>query len=63
MHLVSDILDNIHKEFLDLKNDLSAHHIYDEKSLKQFLCDMFKSYPEILRQTFQILLPFALTYL
>ena len=60
---VSNIPDEMKEQFIELKNDLAARDIYHEKSLSQFWCDMSESYLHISKLGFQILLPFATTYL
>ena len=60
---VSDVLDEMQEQFIELKNDSAARGIYHEKSLSQFWCDMSESYPHISKLVFRILLPFATTYL
>ena len=60
---VSDVPDEMQKQFNELKNDSAARDIYHKKSLSQFWCDMSESYPQISKVAFRILLPFATTYL
>ena len=60
---VSDITEEMQKQFIEFKNDSTAHDIYHEKPLSQFWCDMTESYPQISKLGFRTLLPFATTYL
>ena len=60
---VSDITEEMQKQFIEFKNDSTARDIYHEKSLSQFWCDMTESYPQISKLGFRTLLPFATTYL
>ena len=59
----SGIPDEIQDQYFDLKNDSSARILYHEKSLSQFWCEMYDSYPQVSKLAFQVLLPFATTYL
>ena len=59
----SGIPDKIQDQYFDLKNDSSACILYHEKSLSQFWCEMYDSYPQVSKLAFQVLLPFATTYL
>ena len=58
---VSDILDEMQEQFIELKNDSTARDIYHEKPLSHFWCDMTESYPQISKLAFRTLLPFATT--
>ena len=60
---VDDIPDELQDQFYDLRNDLSACDIFQEMPLSQFWYAMRKSYPQLSKLAFQILLPFASTYL
>ena len=59
----SGIPDEIQDQYFDLKIDSSARILYHEKSLSQFWCEMYGSYPQVSKLAFQVLLPFAMTYL
>ena len=59
----SGIPDEIQDQYFDLTNDSSARILYHEKSLSQFWCEMYDSYPLVSKLAFQVLLPFATTYL
>ena len=48
----SDIPEEMQEQFIEFKNDSTAHDIYHEKPLSQFWCDMTESYPQILKLGF-----------
>ena len=60
---VASLPDQIQDKYLDLRNDSSSRDLFDELSLNQFWCTMYKSYPKVALQAFKVLIPFASTYL
>ena len=60
---VSSIPDDIQDEFLDLRNDSSAHDFINVKSVTQFCCVMYQSYTKVSMVALRVLVPFASTYL
>ena len=60
---VSNIPEEMQEQFIEFKNDSTAHDIYHKKPLSQFWCDMTESYPQISKLGFRTLLSFATTYL
>ncbi|XP_023216822.1 zinc finger BED domain-containing protein 5-like, partial [Centruroides sculpturatus] len=60
---VASIPDELQDEFLDLRNDSSAHNLFNEKLLTHFWCDMYHSYPNVIMLAFRVLVPFVSTYL
>ncbi|XP_076039422.1 zinc finger BED domain-containing protein 5-like [Oratosquilla oratoria] len=60
---VSSIPDEIQDEFLDLRNDSSAHDLFMVKSVTQFWCTMYQPYSKVSMIAFCVLVPFASTYL
>ncbi|XP_076055191.1 zinc finger BED domain-containing protein 5-like [Oratosquilla oratoria] len=62
-HDVSSIPDEIQDEFLDQRNESSAHDLFKLKSVTQFWCTMYQSYSKVSMIAFRVLVPFASTYL
>ncbi|XP_076061211.1 SCAN domain-containing protein 3-like [Oratosquilla oratoria] len=60
---ISSIPDEIQDEFLDLRNDSSAHDLFKVKSVTQFRCTMYQSYSKVSMIALRVLVPFASTYL
>ncbi|XP_068234222.1 zinc finger BED domain-containing protein 5-like [Palaemon carinicauda] len=60
---VSSIPDEIQDEYLDLRNDSSAHDLFKAKYVTQFWCGMYQSYSKISMIPLRVLVPFASTYL
>ena len=59
----SSIPDKIQDEFLDLRNDSSAHDLFKVKSVTQFWCALYQSYSKVSMIALRVLVPFASTYL
>ena len=50
-------------EFLELKTDLGARDMFDEKSITEFWPLMCESYPKVAERPIHALLPFVRTYI
>ena len=50
-------------ELLDLRNDSAGREIFKEKSLSEFWCTMFRTYPILSMAALRVIVPFASTYL
>ena len=54
---------SIPDEFLDLRNDSSAHDLFKVKFVTQFWCVMYQPYTKVSVIVLSVLVPFAFTYL
>ena len=60
---IATIPDAVQDEFIDLKSDSEAKDMYEERSLSEFWCKRYHSYPKVSEIALWLLLPFSTTYL
>ena len=60
---IETVPDEVQDELLDLRNDSAGREIFKEKSLSEFWCTMFRTYPILSMAAPRIIVPFASTYL
>lgn len=60
---ISDTMNEVQEEFIEMVNDSSAKELFLQVSLPKFWCAMATSYPRVSRMALKILIPFPSTYL
>ena len=60
---VENVPEEAQEEFIELKNDSSAHTLFNELSLNDFWARIVSSYPQCAKIAFKTVMPFSTSYL